>query len=476
MSRSLESSAGASGRAVAGYLLSALIALNVMFGGSLRGADLVTASLEMLACFVLVWCIVDPRLNAMRGEAWWFLLIIGIGCLAAVLQLVPLPHEVWSTLPGRADVVEGFRLLDVGRVDQPISLAPDQTLSGLLRILPPLAVFVLAAKLPWQAMNSPVRSTIIGLAAVSVALGLAQLVLREHAVLFPYGPRNVGQAAGIFEVVNHQATLQLMALPFVGVWFGRLSARFSLGDEPLAEAVVMVAAFLVLVTGVVLSGSVAGLALLVPVALVSGLLVLNARPSPQALLGALVLVIALIGVMYLVLTSPIVGQLGITDFSDGPLSRRSIYEHTLPLIADHFPVGAGLGSFEAVFPGYEAQASITAQYISHAHNDYLEVAAELGLAGCLVLIGLVGWWVVLTVRAWRAGREDGGKLKRAASIALGVVFLHSLVDSPVRTEAVASLAALCFGILCSARRERVDAGAPEPADIQPVFRHKHVEI
>lgn len=475
MMRGRGDTATSAGDIAASVALCTLLAGDVLFGGAIRRSDIATAALEIIACGVLIWCVLDPRLRPMRASAWWLMFILAVGCMVCVLQLVPLSFEVWSKLPGREAVAAAFGRVGLGAVEQPVSLAPDQTLAGLFKILPALAMFVLTAKLPWRVLSMHLPWVVVILACLSVAFGLAQMLLPSEAILFPFGMRNTNQAAGFFEVVNHQAALQLMAIPFLGVLLGRLTTRFSLGDTPVAMGVIIVAAYLMLVMGVILSGSVAGYAMLAPVTLVSALLVFDRRPGLAVFGGGLVLLLAFGAMIYLALTSPILGQLGITDLGEGPLGRRAIYAHTLDLIGSVFPFGSGLGSFEAAYPAFEDPATVTEQFITHAHNDYLEVAAELGVAGCVTLGAMLAWCLATTAGAWRIGNEEGGRLKKAASVVVGVVIVHSLVDSPVRTLAISSLVAVGMAILASGPSDRWRGAGPSNEPL-PAFRHKHVEI
>lgn len=73
----------------------------------------------------------------------------------------------------------------------------------------------------------------------------------------------------------------------------------------------------------------------------------------------------------------------------GLAGRVAVWKDTLQIIK-HFPtVGTGLGSYALSFTLFKNQASLPLTY-SHAHNDYLELAAETGLIGfILVLSGMI---------------------------------------------------------------------------------------
>ena len=62
--------------------------------------------------------------------------------LVPVLQLVPLPPQVWTILPGRAEVAEAYKAAGMSLPFLPISLEPLTTLRSLLSLLPAIAVFL----------------------------------------------------------------------------------------------------------------------------------------------------------------------------------------------------------------------------------------------------------------------------------------------------------------------------------------------
>jgi hypothetical protein len=52
-------------------------------------------------------------------------------------------------------------------------------------------------------------------------------------------------------------------------------------------------------------------------------------------------------------------------------------------------------------------------------------------------------------------------MRRAASVAIAIIVLHSLVDYPLRTTATAAVAALCLAVMISVRSR----AAPDEASI-----------
>ena len=69
------------------------------------------------------------------------------------------------------------------------------------------------------------------------------------------------------------------------------------------------------------------------------------------------------------------------DSSEG--LRVGIWISTISMIADHPFVGIGWGAFKFVYPQYNYYLADTTQTIYHAHNLFLQTAAEVGIVGAL---------------------------------------------------------------------------------------------
>jgi O-antigen ligase len=139
---------------------------------------------------------------------------------------------------------------------------------------------------------------------------------------------------------------------------------------------------------------------------------------------------------------------------------------TAAALRDFMPLGSGLGSFRSVYQLYEDPARVTNTYVVHAHNDYAELALETGVPGILLIILFLAWWCRESWRAWLA---DAAPFARAASIASGAILVHSLVDFPLRTAAIASVFAMCLALL----GERRAAQARLQGDLWPT---RHVVV
>jgi O-antigen ligase len=141
-------------------------------------------------------------------------------------------------------------------------------------------------------------------------------------------------------------------------------------------------------------------------------------------------------------------------------SRTDILVTTTRAMRDFLPFGSGLGSFRQVYHLYERPEQVTNTYVIHVHNDYVEFALEMGVAGIIVMALFLAWWAVAVWRVWRTA--EAGPFARAASIASAAILVHSLVDFPLRTAAMSACFVMCVALLADRRAPR----AKEPSDLR----------
>lgn len=112
-------------------------------------------------------------------------------------------------------------------------------------------------------------------------------------------------------------------------------------------------------------------------------------------------------------------------FSSSVGLRMDWYRHTAGLIAAHPVVGVGTGSFPRAYADFVTDAGAVKP--THPHNQYLLTAAELGVAGALVLVGLFTLlWLILRRERGLLYCELGQGV--VIAIAIGCAFNSLLVD------------------------------------------------
>jgi len=106
-------------------------------------------------------------------------------------------------------------------------------------------------------------------------------------------------------------------------------------------------------------------------------------------------------------------------------------------------LGWGLGTFPIVYP--EFRSFYTSFFVNEAHNDYLQLLVETGLAGFSIAL----WFLVLFFR--QAARKLGnwtetatGTLTVAALLGCVGILVHSFLDFNLQIPANAAL----FYVLC----------------------------
>jgi len=130
--------------------------------------------------------------------------------------------------------------------------------------------------------------------------------------------------------------------------------------------------------------------------------------------------------------------------------RVSIDQDTSRIFVDHPWVGTGLGTLVAVYPRYAS--FYNRQIVDHAHNDYLELLADTGVAGGLCGLAFIGllFWRGLT-RLQSAGAPVARAIIAGSLVACTGLLLHSLVDFNLHIPSNA----LIFLLLCSVASSEV---------------------
>jgi len=435
------------------YLLACLI-----LGGSAQGIWQNTL-LQLAGLGIIAWAAATGD-EPLPKSAQALMLILIAAFVIVVLQLIPLPASLWAH-GLRMRIAEGYSLLGRPVPSLPLSLTPYASLSTLLAIIPPLAVFCAILRLG-AFRASWLAAALLAGAVAGITLGALQVVAPGAASpWYLYHETNRGVAVGFFANANHMADLLVCGLPFIAALAAggrsRNIQRYS------ALLIILAGAALLLVVGIALNGSLAGYTLAVPAIAASILIVAPAQRSvrlPVAIIAGLALVAAVAAMASTSIGSSRIGQ----EASGSVESRQEILKTTGRAIRDTMPFGSGLGSFVKVYPLYESADHVTPEYVVHAHNDYAELALELGLAGVLLIGVFLAWWTAAVRAGWRTG--GGGPYARAASIASAVILVHSVVDFPLRTAAISATFAMCLALLINRR----PAQRQDPADLRPA-RH-----
>jgi hypothetical protein len=454
------------------------------------------------------------------------LLALAAFCLLALLSTVPLPPELLERLsPATARLyaraLPGWPEGGVWQSWQPLAISPYEVATTLSKISIGLGAFAVIVAFPWRTdawREEDPRSyvvgrllfTVLGGGVLVAALGLLERGSGNGFVMwFSDELAPVDRASGPFVNPNHYAVWLEMVIPLalaygaalIGRLYRKLAERAEAGrgmgvrarrawvsalvahQQKLWPSLVAAVCLLLMLIAHAASGSRGGhAALLAGLAVAGAGLVAHAGRAPgrsriwrwaslAAPVGLVVAAVASFGFWALAQ-----GDFAESDVSGGDMSlgaRLAAASLGSSIVADFPLAGTGLGSFLHAFRPYQAPPLETG-ILDHAHNDYLEIAAETGILG-VGLILLFAAAVVLAVRRrrreeasaralaprhrsedrpagfetpeWRLALRQHHLLRWGVAGGIAAVLVHSLVDFGLRMPANLLLLMVLLGVL-----------------------------
>jgi O-antigen ligase len=107
--------------------------------------------------------------------------------------------------------------------------------------------------------------------------------------------------------------------------------------------------------------------------------------------------------------------------------RPAYWANAVDIFATSPLFGIGLGAFPSVYPDEALGGEPIRLY--HAHNDYLEYLAELGLIGFILLLGGIFSVIAISFVAWRSRNySESIGLGLGGIVGIICIFIHSITD------------------------------------------------
>ena len=432
-----------------------VLVLVLLFGGGTRAGLWSDVVVELAALPLIPWAIVRLPLARLGWQARW-----AIGLLCAIvalplLQLVPLPHAVWSALPGRAEISAAYREAGMDWPWLPVSLDPTATWRSLVSLLPAAAIFLAALSLAGAARHMLVALIVVA-ACVSVPLDFLQIMGGPESPLRFYAVTNNARAVGFFANANHYVALLYCAIPFmVALALDAAGRHRQRRGFIIALLVVLLGA---IVIGIALAVSRAGLVL----GLLAGCGALaiawrqnGARSGRRLWLtsaaGLLAALLVLFQFGFANLSERIDVTVNLEDL------RWPVARVTARAALAHMPLGSGLGTFVPIYDMYAPRTLLADRFVNHAHDDWLELWLTGGVPALMLAAAFLAWFLSAVVTCWRPARPTMPArdilFARAASVAVALLLVHSALDYPLRTLALGAVFALACALLIPAAEE-----------------------
>lgn len=418
-------------------MLSIFLAVLWIAGGASRADVFGQVVVRSVAWIILAAVLVfgrPPRWSAISSVAIFLLTSVVI----VAMQLIPLPPDIWTALPGRELLAQSALVSDQPQPWRPISLSPDATVNALSSLIVPIVIVVLMGM---QARKS--RWAVVTLVLVVIVAGCLLALLQFAGSNFDNPLINyVGQVSGNFANRNHMALLAGIGCVLAPVW------AYNESESPRWRALVAIGLLLFFVLIILATGSRAGF-IFASVGTVLGVLAVRTRLARQVrgvprkiwIPGAVASAATIVGGIIL---SIVLGRAASVDRASNLEVGEDLRGLALPTVLDmvekYWPVGSGFGTYDPAYRISEPDALLSVSYMNQAHNDLLGLVLDGGIFGAALLLAALVWIAINTVRAWRGAGGDSSQIARAGSAILVLIFLASIFDYPARTPMIMAIA------------------------------------
>lgn len=385
------------------YLLGTVLFVSLLIGGG-TVSGLYTDTLIEVAAFLSAAAVFSHSSNQRTSRSVLWLLALAV--LLALLQIVPLPAAVFNGLRPKLLLGDTWATETQFRF---ISVGVGRTVECLLYLLAASAFFLAVLRLRVEQVNALLPFFFMGVICNGLA-GAIQYSLSNDVAIVGLLPFTIN--AGLFANVNHFSALLFVSIPFV-VYYGIFRGHL------LSGSIGLVALLLLLLAAGSRAGVLIGLAITV-----LSVVFLSARSRASGF-GVLLIFVGLS--VYTIGAWTKIDA----DAIDPAFGRGEFARTTIDGIKENWATGIGFGNFQEAYQIYEKETMIFEKFVNHAHNEYLEIAFEGGIPAILLMAG----YFVLLVAASVSVRRD--PLQKAAFLSVSFLLIHSLVDYPLRTAALA---------------------------------------
>ncbi|MCH7978708.1 MAG: O-antigen ligase family protein [Acidobacteria bacterium] len=431
----------------------------------------------------IVWLAMQWH-DALRGHRpvfppRWLLLFFLLG----LLQITPLPEAFLRSL----SLTQASAFTPIGDADLPsrwitLSAVPHDTIIALYKLAGYGAAFLIVVwGFSFDTKQRVLLTGLIALGCAEASLGLMQYLTGVDHFLWYENSFHPGVATGTYINRNHFAGLLEMTLPLAGGYAYYFTtkrrapaANFKIQktSDPWRAAF---CAFLlvILFLGIAFSQSRAGITSSVLTLLLMAFLCHRKQQSGRKGFGFTILFLLAFVYIAWIGVGPILAR-----FEHLYQEKNFVLAGRLPIWAEGVDLflaapllGSGLGAFATVFQRY--QSNFPNGIFEHAHNDYLEIAAETGAVGFAILfIPILALWFIAARRFVKEREPYRAAVLLGAWGGMSSILLHSFTDFNLQIPANAIVFSIlagicykaCFGADSPAKRPKNSIVGPAPPD------------
>ncbi|MER8436321.1 O-antigen ligase family protein [Mesorhizobium sp. M1312] len=386
------------------YLLGSVLFISLLIGGG-TASGLYTDTLIEVAAIITAAAVFSQTSGQRIPSTILWLLIFAVALV--ILQIVPLPATIFNGL--RPELLLGDSWLAGQSGFRFVSVGVGRTIECLLYLVASAAFFLSVLRLRTEQVQGLLPFFFMGVICNGLA-GAIQYSLSDDVAIEGLLPFTIN--AGLFANQNHFAALLFVSIPFV-VYYGLFRGHLLSGSLGLVSLLLLLLA----------AGSRAGVLIGLAITVLS--IVFLSTRSRVSGLSILAIFIGL-SVYTIGAWTRIDAEVVDPAFGRGEFART-----TIEGIKENLATGVGFGNFQKAYQIYEKEGMIFKQYVNHAHNDYLEIAFE---GGVIAILLMMSYFILLLAGLARIRRDP---LQKAAFLSVSFLLIHSLVDYPLRTAALA---------------------------------------
>ena len=380
--------------------------------------------------------------------------------LVIAVQLIPLPPSLQDLLSPELRSFHREMHFDADPQRwRPLSLHPARTGTMLLLAASAVAMFFTVGHLTASSARRLAR-WIAWMAMAAALLGFAGLSgITGGRVYGIWAPHEIGAAPfGPMINRNHFAAWALVALSIAA---GALATQAVRRRDRTARARVMaaalsdtrglwlLAAIAITAAAIIVTGSRGGFIAMAATSIAAA--AMGWRRAGSSVLWAFAVIALVVGLAAASWARPdrLLARLDATAGDTSDL-RPVIWRESRAMAARYAATGVGAGAYPAAMAYYQPPPREV--FFNHAHNQYLELAAEGGVLLALPLVIFVGALGVTIVRRARGDQTAFIWIRIGATAGLIGLAVMAIWESPFRTPATLIAAAAAAGFAASEGR------------------------